>query len=292
MNAMIRIFPIIALLLLAVGLSGCVTPQDLYPYDERIYRLEQQVQQQNSAIKNSRDQFSAYRDDAQQMRNQSASLTATLDAMRQETRQLNGEIEELTHRLNRELGTSGQNQTRYSMRVEQLEAALADYKNRIEYLEQYLNIERTAAEKVPDRPTSDDSVASQQPSSPPAPASEAELYQQAKGAFDSGNDETARELFGSFLKQYPKSKNADNAQFWIAEVFYREQWYEKAILEYQKVIEKYPKGNKAPDAMLKQGLAFYKLGDKANARLILKELVKKYPKTKAAQIAGTKIKEL
>ena len=288
MNAMIRIFSLNALLLLAGGLSGCVTPSDLYPYDERIYQLEQQVQQQKSVIKTSRDK---YKDDAQQMRNQSASLTATLDAMRQETRQLNGQIEELTHRLNQELGTSGQTQTRYSMRVEQLEAALADYKNRIEYLEQYLNIERSPPKNTPDRLPNDDNMSSK-PSPPPQPATESDLYKQAKAAFDSGNDETARELFGSFLKQYPKSNNADNAQFWIAEVFYREQWYEKAILEYQKVIEKYPKGNKAPDAMLKQGLAFYKLGDKANARLILKELVKKYPKTKAAQIAGTKMKEI
>lgn len=283
---MIRIFLTLALLLLVGGLSGCVTPQDLYPYDERLYHLEQQVQQQNSALKDSRNQLSAYKDDAQQTRNQSASLTATLDGMRQETRQLKGQLEELEYRLNQELGTAGQADTRYSQRVAQLEKTMAESKKRIEYLEQYLNVERPATDSS-DR-TQD--VLQKTPASTP-PANETELYKKAKAAFDSGNDETAREQFQALLKQYPKSENADNAQFWIAEVFYREQWYEKAILEYQKVIERYPKGNKAPDAMLKQGLAFYKLGDKANARLILKELIKKYPKTNAAQIAGKKIKE-
>ncbi len=85
-----RIVIISAALLLAGGFSGCVTQQDLYPYDERLYRLEQQVQQQNSELEKSRDRFSrelsTYKNDAQQSRNQSASLTAILDGMRQETR--------------------------------------------------------------------------------------------------------------------------------------------------------------------------------------------------------------
>ena len=58
------------------------------------------------------------------------------------------------------------------------------------------------------------------------------------------------------MEKYPKSNSADNAQFWIGEIYYREKWYEKAILEYQKVIENYPQGNKISAALLKQGLHF------------------------------------
>ena len=281
-----RIVIISAALLLAGGFSGCVTQQDLYPYDERLYRLEQQVQQQNSELEKSRDRFSrelsTYKNDAQQSRNQSASLTAILDGMRQETRQLKGQLEELEYRLNQELGISGQAETRYSQRVEQLEASMAETKKRIEYVENYLNLERPDAKNA--KATGEQKPATGQP------FTETELYLKAKEAFDSGDDETAREKFKTLLKQYPKSKNADNAQFWIAEIFYREQWFEKAILEYNKVIENYPKGNKAPDAMLKQGLAFYKLGDKANARVMLKECIRKYPKSHASQIARKKLK--
>ncbi|MBU4503079.1 MAG: tetratricopeptide repeat protein, partial [Proteobacteria bacterium] len=81
-------------------------------------------------------------------------------------------------------------------------------------------------------------------------------------------------------------------QFWIGEIYYSEKWYEKAIVEYQKVIEKYPKGNKVPASLLKQGFAFLNLGDKANARLILQELVKKYSEATEAKIATKKLKEL
>ena len=84
---------------------------------------------------------------------------------------------------------------------------------------------------------------------------------------------------------------AGNAQFWLGETYYREQWYEKAILEYQKVIENYPDGNKIEASLLKQGLAFFNLGDKANARLILQELIRKHPKSNEAQIARQKVKE-
>ncbi|MCP4371246.1 MAG: tol-pal system protein YbgF, partial [Deltaproteobacteria bacterium] len=93
------------------------------------------------------------------------------------------------------------------------------------------------------------------------------------------------------LDRYPKSKSADNAQFWIGEIYYREKWYEKAILEYQKVIENYPKGNKDQASLLKQGFAFYNLKDKPNSRLIFKELIKKFPGSNEAKIAKKKLKE-
>jgi len=85
---------------------------------------------------------------------------------------------------------------------------------------------------------------------------------------------------------------ADNAQFWIGEIYYNQKWYEKAILEYQKVIENYPNGNKVQSALLKQGFSFFNLGDKANARLIFTELIKKYPKSNEAEIAKKKLKGL
>jgi tol-pal system protein YbgF len=114
----------------------------------------------------------------------------------------------------------------------------------------------------------------------------------AKQAFDQGDADTAKKKFKELIERYPKSERADNAQFWIGEIYYREKWYEKAILEYQKVIENYPKGNKVPASLLKQGLAFKNLGDKANARLILEELIRKYPKTSEAKIARDKLKNL
>ena len=284
-----RVIIIAAAVWLTGAFAGCVMQKDLYPYDERMYRLEKQLNQQAKDLAKNKEEFthelSLRKDKTQQIRNQSATLTATLDGMKQETRQLKGRLEELGYQLRQSGAAAGDTESQNSHRIEQLELGLEAAKQRIGHLEQYLNLEPSS--------TQTEKPAEIKPSPPvKAPATEAALYASAKKAFDKGDDETARAQFNSFLKQYPKSKNADNAQFWIAEVFYREQWYEKAILEYQKVIENYPKGNKAPDAMLKQGLAFYNLKDKANARLILKELIKKYPQTHASHIARKKLKGL
>jgi tol-pal system protein YbgF len=122
------------------------------------------------------------------------------------------------------------------------------------------------------------------------PPGEDEIYSAAKEAFDQSDYEGARRGFEAFLAAYPQSGNADNAQFWIGETYYREKWYEKAILEYQKVIETYPQGNKVKAALLKQGLSFFNIDDKANARLILKELISKYPRSEEAELAEKKLK--
>jgi tol-pal system protein YbgF len=153
---------------------------------------------------------------------------------------------------------------------------------RIVRMEQYLNLESSK------KPAA--TVTAGTPATKPSSADE--IYRSAKQAFDQGDSEAARKGFQEFIRRYPNSKNADNAQFWIGEIYYREKWYEKAILEYQNVIEKYPKGNKVPAALLKQGLAFSNIGDDANAKLILEELSRNYPKSNEAKVAAEKLKAL
>ncbi len=162
-----------------------------------------------------------------------------------------------------------------SINLNQLEA-------RLKYIEQYLNLESAGSRSAPKDPS--------QPAE--KTLSDQDRYVAAKQAFDQGDFEAARPAFESIIKDFPKSEHADNAQFWIGEIYYREKWYEKAILEYQKVIENYPKGNKVPASLLKQGFAFISLGDRANARLILKELSQKHPETNEGKIALQKLKEL
>jgi tol-pal system protein YbgF len=121
---------------------------------------------------------------------------------------------------------------------------------------------------------------------------EDELYNVSKQAFDRNDYETARQGFVKFIEIYPKSDQADNARFWVGEIYFNEGWHQKAILEYQEVIDKYPQGNKVPGAYLKQGLAFEKLGEKANALLVLRMLMEKYPKSSEAGIARQKVSQI
>jgi len=167
--------------------------------------------------------------------------------------------------------------------LDTINVTLDKFDKRLTRVEQYLNLGGKGA------------AATGQATATAVPAksdvSEAQLYADARKAYDNGDLDKARQLFQKLIKEFPKSKNVDNAQFWIGESYYREKWYERAILEYQTVIEKYPNGNKVPAAMLKQGMALQQIGEKPSARLILEELVKKYPKSSEAAVAGRKLKE-
>jgi tol-pal system protein YbgF len=118
------------------------------------------------------------------------------------------------------------------------------------------------------------------------------LYDAAKKIFDEGDTAKAQVQFKNFLKKYPDSDLAGNAQFWLAESFYATKWYEKAILEYQKVMEDYPKHNKVAGAKLKQGYSFAELGEKTNAGFILNDLIKTFPNSNEAKLARKKLKSL
>ena len=265
-------------------LGGCVTQDEFIALDNRLTQMELRDAEARQNTEKLESQVKTSTSGEKTLRQQTASLRAAIDQLNDDLRKLNGQFEEVEF-------SSKKQRTEVEALVTDVGSQLAvltEMSNRnnerLARIERYLNLE--TAEK----PGSKIKAAS--PVKVKKELSENEIYNRAKQAFDQGNSEAARKGFEELIKRFPKSDNADNAQFWIGEIFYREKWYEKAILEYQKVIENYPKGNKVPASLLKQGFAFLNLGDKANSRLILQELARKYPKTNEAKIAAEKIKEL
>lgn len=266
--------------LLALGTipTGCVTQKDLYPFDERLFRLEKQMR----ALEESTQKTIG--DKESQLRDQSASLAVQLDKLQEKNQQLTGRMEELEYQIKSKTKSNSEQEQSVSQRVETLAQKNQTLTARIAQLEQYLNLEPSTA------PSGGTSASGSGMASPPP--SEQGLFDLAKKAFDRDDAETARVNFEQFVQQYPRSKEADDAQFFLAEIFYREEWYEKAILEYQKVIESYPDGNRVSAALLKQAISFDNLKDPTNARLIFKELVKRYPNSNEAKIARQKLAEM
>ena len=122
--------------------------------------------------------------------------------------------------------------------------------------------------------------------------SEATLYQKGLSLVRDGNYSQAGASFREFLQKYPRSSFAGNAQYWLAECYYAQKDYQRAIKEYQATITLYPKLDKIPSAKLKQGLAFADLGMTNDAVLFLQKLTKEYPGTPEAQKAQDRIKVL
>ncbi|MFN3396814.1 MAG: tol-pal system protein YbgF [Thermodesulfovibrionales bacterium] len=117
-------------------------------------------------------------------------------------------------------------------------------------------------------------------------------YEQAYELYKEKKYKEARDRFNNFLKDFPKSDLADNAQFWIGETYYAEKDFEGAILAYEMVIKNYPQSEKLPGAMLKQGMAFFELGDKKTAKVIFDRLIEKFPDSKEAETAKKKKTDL
>jgi tol-pal system protein YbgF len=268
-------------MLIMTCLFGCATRRDVTTIDSRLSEIEVR----ESEERRRREEIARARESNEQaLRQMAASLRAQIDELRDEVRGLRGRVEEIEHaqRLKPAGGESVEKPR--DDRLAKLEDASSQHTQRLTRLEDHLKMEPVAA-----APKSESKI---RPESAAKVPSEEELYTKAKLAFDQGNMPQARRGFEDLVQRYPSSGNADNAQFWIGETFFREKAYEKSILEYQKVIEKYPKGNKVPSALLKQGHAFLALGDKVNSRLIFEELIRKYPNTAEAKAASEKLKEI
>ncbi|MBW2592277.1 MAG: tol-pal system protein YbgF [Deltaproteobacteria bacterium] len=272
--------------------SGCAFQEDVNLLNNRLMSMENRMRamdrrsidlgKKQSGLETEMTDRNQVRVSAEQkIKNRSAAATASIDEIRVEISKLNGRLDKIEHIIKKEGTANRDTYRKYETLIQHLQASASAGEQRIAQLEHYLNLEKTRA------PAEGETAEPVQQS-----LSEEQRYLQAKQKFDAGDFDAALEGFSALIKRYPKSKHADNAQFWIGEIYYREKWYEKAILEYQKVIEKYAKGNKVAAALLKQGFSFSKLKDKANARLLLQEVIKKHPKSKEAQIAQKKLKGL
>jgi len=253
---------------------GCASRQDLTALDNRQVLVENHYLDLQKMNKELASKLNAQKQSNQNLRNKFAEQYSIIESLGEEIQILNGKLEETEYLLKQKIKTFEESYEKKEIRLDRIDRTASSNKDHIARLEQYLNFEST------------------EPGLKGKKVSENTIYQWAKQAFDQGDFEVAREGFQKLIKRYPKSNNADNAQFWIGEIYYNEKWYEKAILEYQKVIENYPKGNKVQASLLKQGFSFFNLGDKANARLILTELIKKHPKSNEAKIAKKKLKGL
>lgn len=266
----------ISILLVVIG--GCATTDDLKKsqrdYDGKISALRADVEKLQARLDALEKNVA---DTTRDLRKNQADLGADFGSVRDNVQTMRGQVEE----MHKEFSGVGRGQN--------LKSRLDDMAFRIGYLENFLGIakkESTNGSKV-------EGVSGGAAEATAEPKNDVEAaYNACYRLFKEGQYVKAREEFVKFLKQYPKTAFSDNAQFWIGETWYVEDKFERAIVEYQKVVKDYPNGDKVPYALLKQGMAFQKLGDKASARIVYNQVIKKYPQTNQARVAKAKLSEL
>ena len=265
--------------LAAVAVSACVTPGQI-----DVIEREQRTL---------RNQTSISRGDLDAIRSSLADTKANLDQMHREIKALGEKVEEVRFQLDRQIGRSTKEG---DQRNKDLEAKIGkvgeDLKAQAGLLKARDDEIRALREAMQAKAA--ETVAAGESREKVAGESEAAKkdYDEAWRLVERKDFRAAIPRFRVFLKKYPNSDFADNAQYWLGECYYGLKEYDQAILEFDAVRRKYPKGDKVPAALLKQGFAFAELGDKVDARLILQELADRYPQSEEAAKAKQKLKTL
>lgn len=261
-----------ALLVVAAAAPGCfwattkhegeLMNEQLKTLDVRVAKQEQSMDQRAKLLDESIDKATKL------LTRNSADLGTQVDKFSEELARLTGRVADLQRTadgLRSDLTVAAQQKV-------DADARLAALTTRLEVLEKQLGIKAGAT-----------------PTSQPVVFDKGALFDQAYQRLQAGQYAEARRLFRLFLLQAPEDERADNAQYWVGEAFYKEKDYERAIAEFQKVIDTYPKGDVADAAYLAAGSAALDELECRVAAAYLGELVKRFDKSPLVKSAKQKL---
>lgn len=129
-------------------------------------------------------------------------------------------------------------------------------------------------------------------SEPGDPAKEKLYYDAAFDRIKAKDFDKASQAFAAFLRKYPNSQYAGNAQYWLGEVNLAKGDLQGAGQAFAKVSQLYPKHNKVPDSLYKLADVERRLGHTDRVKGILQQVVTQYPGTSAAQLAQKDLQRL
>jgi len=123
-------------------------------------------------------------------------------------------------------------------------------------------------------------------------ANDSDGKQQYTAAFNllkEGSYKSSIDAFEAFLRDYPQSRYADNAQYWLGEANYVSREYKTALQEFQSLIARYPDSTKIAGARLKIGFTYFELKNWSAARDELQQVIKLYPASTVAAKAQERL---
>jgi tol-pal system protein YbgF len=192
-------------------------------------------------------------------------------------------VSSLEKRLSEQNADSASKVEDLSGQVQALHDTLDELKARLAKISKQLDDMNAAKENLGAAPG-----AAPPPQAPPPDV----LYNNALRDFTAARYPLSGQEFMDYLKFYPGTDKAGNAQFYLGDIAYKQGNYEQAVREYDKVLEQYPGNNKSAAAQLKKGYALAELGQKDAAVKELQNLVARYPRSPEATQARDRLRKL
>jgi TolA-binding protein len=165
---------------------------------------------------------------------------------------LNGRLDQVAQSFN----DLRDNVADLSARIGKIDAAIADLKNTVN-LSLHPPAPPPGANINPEAPQGG---ATAPTSGPPAGMSAEQSYTNAYRDYKGGQFDLALQEFQDYLRYFPTTQFAPNAQFYIGDILYNKGSYDKAVTAFDAVNEKYDDNRKSSDAHYMKGMALVKLG--------------------------------
>jgi tol-pal system protein YbgF len=254
---------------LALLLAGCPGKQEIQQIQTDLDEIKRQMYELNRLEQETKQLVQTLSDQCgiSGLRASQADLNQSVEVMRSEVQSLSTRLQSLSRN----------------------EAVLS------EKLEQCLRRAPAPATSGAARPYSSTPAQGPPPNRPAAPLTPPEqrpeeLYKTAYGDYIQDNFDLAIEGFRQLLSAYPDSELADNAEYWIAESYYRQGRVDQALNAFDSVVKRYPEGDKVPDAMVRKAFLLFERRQPAQAAVILNEVLDRYAGTPAAGQARDKLR--
>jgi TolA-binding protein len=199
------------------------------------------------------------------------------ETMKQQEQSLNGPVANVGQKLDQmseDFRAVRESVLDMNTRMGKLDAKMADLQNLI-------NTIRSApaapppAVVVPGAPATDPGAALA-PSGPPAGMQAETTYTNAYSDYSAGKNDIAFQEFTDYLKYFGNTQFASNAQFYLANIYYRKQDYSNALTAFDAVLEKYPEGTKTPDAHYQKAMCEMSLGHNDAAARDFRDIYARY----------------
>jgi tol-pal system protein YbgF len=123
------------------------------------------------------------------------------------------------------------------------------------------------------------------PANPAAGMSPGRLWDMAFSDYAAGQWPLAIQGFETYIRAFPRSEQADDAQFYIGEAYQLDGKMREALAAYERVAADYPQSNRAADSYYKRGVIYNTLNQPDKAREMFETTIKQFPTSESSRLA-------
>lgn len=214
--------------------------------------------------------------------NQGAGVLADeVEQLKTEIRELRGQIEDLTHQIQKQ--QQGQRQL------------YGDLDKRLQALEARASATPAVSAPATADPVLGDAAPAADVANADSPAAAGQEHADYLVAFEllqQGRTAEAIPAFEAFLAKYPQGRYTGNAIYWLGEANYVGKNYPQALAEFQKLAQHYPDSPKLSGALLKIGYIHYETRNFAEARAVLEKVKGDFPNTQVSTLAAERLERM